>query len=127
MKRIFIHEKVYDAVRDALVEYAKKVKVGDPLDPLNEIGPVQNRMQFETVLYVLICLFVPESLISRSIHCDVARTFFDDCKKNGYKFALGGEVDQNRKGYFLPLTIIDNPPDISKIVREEREALLSNR
>jgi acyl-CoA reductase-like NAD-dependent aldehyde dehydrogenase len=53
MKRIYIHENVYEAVRDALVEYAKTVKVGDPLDPLSEIGPVQNQMQFEKVKYVL--------------------------------------------------------------------------
>jgi acyl-CoA reductase-like NAD-dependent aldehyde dehydrogenase len=52
IKRIYIHEKVYDAVRDALVEYAKTVKVGDPVDPSNEIGPVQNRMQFEKIKYI---------------------------------------------------------------------------
>jgi len=52
LKRVYIHEKVYDAVRDALVEYAKKVKIGDPSDPSSQIGPVQNRMQFEKVKYV---------------------------------------------------------------------------
>ena len=53
------------------------------------------------------------------------RSFFDDCDKNGYKFALGGEVVQSKKGYFLPITIIDNPPDMSKIVQEERKAFFS--
>lgn len=53
------------------------------------------------------------------------RSFFDDCDKNGYKFALGGEVVQSKKGYFLPITIIDNPPDMSKIVQEERKAFIS--
>jgi acyl-CoA reductase-like NAD-dependent aldehyde dehydrogenase len=52
MKRVYIHENVYEAVRDALVEYAKTVMVGDPLDPSNEIGPVQNQMQYEKVKYV---------------------------------------------------------------------------
>ena len=52
MKRIYVHEKVYDAVRDALVEYAKTVKIGDPIDPSTEIGPMQNRMQYDKVLCV---------------------------------------------------------------------------
>jgi acyl-CoA reductase-like NAD-dependent aldehyde dehydrogenase len=41
----------------------------------------------------------------------------------GYKFALGGKIAKEGKGYFLPLTIVDNPPDASKIVQEEREAI----
>ena len=51
----------------------------------------------------------------------IVRTFFEDCHKNGYKFALGGEVAPKTKGYFFPITIIDNPPDQSKIVQEERK------
>ena len=54
------------------------------------------------------------------------RTFFEDCRQNGYKFAHGGEVPTNTKGYFLPITIIDNPPDESKIVQEERTASFLN-
>lgn len=96
LKRVYVHEKVYDAVRDALVAHAKKIKVGDPSDPSTEIGPIQNRVQFGKVI-----------------------SFFEDCHKNGYQFAVGGEVNKNIKGYFLPLSIVDNPPDTSRIVQEE--------
>lgn len=104
MKRIYIHENIYDAVRDALVEYAKTIKVGDPQDMGTGIGPLQNRFQYEKV-----------------------KTFFDDCHKNGYKFALGGDVNSvgNEKGFFLPVSIVDNPPDSSMIVQDERKSLRS--
>jgi acyl-CoA reductase-like NAD-dependent aldehyde dehydrogenase len=49
MKRIYIHENIYDQLRDELVEYAKTIKVGDPLDPSVGVGPVQNKMQYEKV------------------------------------------------------------------------------
>jgi hypothetical protein len=51
----------------------------------------------------------------------IYRTFFDDCHKNGYKFALGGDTNNSKKGYFLPISIVDNPPESSKIVQEERK------
>ncbi|OBZ72310.1 NAD/NADP-dependent betaine aldehyde dehydrogenase [Grifola frondosa] len=51
---------------------------------------------------------------------EIVKRFIDDCHKNGYKFALGGQVDTSSKGYFIPLTIIDNPPEDSKIVQEEQ-------
>lgn len=47
-------------------------------------------------------------------------SFFDDAHANGYKFALGGEVNPNpTDGLFVPISIVDNPPENSKIVREE--------
>jgi acyl-CoA reductase-like NAD-dependent aldehyde dehydrogenase len=69
MKRLYIHEKVYDAVRDALVEYARKAKIGDPSDPSTEFGPIQNRIHYEKVKYVLVD---PQSItdIFRSSHCN---------------------------------------------------------
>ncbi|OCH90319.1 aldehyde dehydrogenase family protein [Obba rivulosa] len=96
IKRIYVHERVYDAVRDALVAYARTINVGDVSLPGVGVGPVQNRVQFEKV-----------------------KEFLTDCRQNGYKFALGGEVDPSRKGYFVPITIVDNPPEHAKIVQEE--------
>lgn len=52
MKRIYVHEKIYDAVRDALVEFGKTIKVGDPSDASTLVGPVQNANQYEKVKWV---------------------------------------------------------------------------
>ncbi len=40
VQRVFVHEKVYDRFRDALVEQSSKLKMGDPLDPATELGPM---------------------------------------------------------------------------------------
>ena len=95
-KRLYIHEDVYDEVRDALVAYARTVKVGDGAEPDTQLGPIQNEPQYHKVL-----------------------EYFDDCAAAGQRFAIGGEVDRDAPGWFLPVTIVDNPPEDSRIVREE--------
>ena len=71
--------------------------MGDGLDPEVTVGPVQNRMQFDKV-----------------------RDLLDDIRANGQRVVLGGEVDAGRPGYFIPVTVVDNPPDDARIVREEQ-------
>ncbi|SIR76299.1 aldehyde dehydrogenase family protein [Williamsia sterculiae] len=95
-KRIYIHDDVYDAVRDELVEYARSVVVGDGSHPDTQLGPIQNRPQLAKVT-----------------------EYFDDCRKNGYTFALGGEIDTESEGWFVPVTLVDNPPEDSRLVAEE--------
>lgn len=46
IKRIYIHEKIYDQFRDAMVEFAKNnVKTGGGFEEGVLVGPVQNSMQ----------------------------------------------------------------------------------
>ncbi len=40
VQRVFVHVRVYDRFRDALVEQSSKLKMGDPLDPSTELGPM---------------------------------------------------------------------------------------
>jgi acyl-CoA reductase-like NAD-dependent aldehyde dehydrogenase len=99
IKRLYVHRSFHPQFVDAFVAYARRQKMGDGLDPATTIGPVQNRMQFEKV-----------------------KTILDDIRTRGYKVALGGEVDLDRPGYFIPVTVVDNPPEDSIIVREEQFA-----
>ena len=46
-------------------------------------------------------------------------TYFEDCTQNGCRFAAGGVVDRSTKGWFIPVTLVDNPPESSRIVSEE--------
>ncbi|MBS1949345.1 MAG: aldehyde dehydrogenase family protein [Bacteroidetes bacterium] len=39
-RRLIIHEKVYDAVKRKLVAAYKQLKIGDPLDERNHVGPL---------------------------------------------------------------------------------------
>jgi acyl-CoA reductase-like NAD-dependent aldehyde dehydrogenase len=94
-KRVYIHAEAYDAVRDALVDYARTVKVGDGAEPDTQLGPIQNEPQFRKV-----------------------GEFFDDSRAGGHVFALGGEIG-NGPGWFVPITLVDNPPEDSRLVTEE--------
>jgi acyl-CoA reductase-like NAD-dependent aldehyde dehydrogenase len=95
-KRLYVHEAVYDAVLKELVEYAKTVKVGDGSSADTQLGPIQNLPQYEKVI-----------------------EYINDCRRNGYRFAFGGQVDQGAPGWFIPITLVDNPPENSRIVAEE--------
>lgn len=95
-KRLYVHEKVYDQVLAELVAYTAKVKVGNGAEADTQLGPIQNEPQYKKVL-----------------------EYFDDCASNGYRFAVGGRVDRDAKGWFVPVTLVDNPPEYSRIVAEE--------
>jgi aldehyde dehydrogenase (NAD+) len=95
-KRLYVHRDVYEPLRDALVAYARTVKVGDGADQGTQIGPLNNKAQYDRVVGLMA-----------------------DAKEQGYRFAVGGEPTEGT-GYFLPVTIIDNPPENSRIVQEEQ-------
>jgi acyl-CoA reductase-like NAD-dependent aldehyde dehydrogenase len=99
IKRLYVHRSFHARFVDAFVAYARRQKMGDGLDPDVTVGPVQNRMQFEKV-----------------------KTILDDIKAQGYKVVLGGAVDPDRPGYFIPVTVVDNPPEDAMIVQEEQFA-----
>ena len=95
-KRMYVHKDIYEPLRDALVAYARTVKVGDGAEQGTQIGPINNRPQYDRVL----------DLIA-------------DARDKGYTFLLGGEK-ADVPGYFVPVTIIDNPPEDARIVQEEQ-------
>lgn len=42
---------------------------------------------------------------------DRVRGFFEEGKGKGWKYAAGGELVKNEKGYFVTPAIVDNPPN----------------
>ncbi|MDG6077918.1 aldehyde dehydrogenase family protein [Erythrobacter litoralis] len=96
-KRIYIHEDIYDDLSKAIADYAAQVKVGDGSQQGTGVGPIQNKKQFERV-------------------CELIQ----DAKDQGYKFLTGGDVDPSGTGYYVPITILDNPPEDARIVAEEQ-------
>src|SRR5207244_5317963 len=49
IKRLYVHERTYRPLVDALAALARQVKLGDGLEPDTELGPINNRPQFERV------------------------------------------------------------------------------
>ncbi|KAL4762598.1 aldehyde dehydrogenase family protein [Aspergillus foveolatus] len=96
IKRVYIHESIYDAFRDAMVAFAKSIKTGDGFEPDAFVGPIQNSMQYEKV-----------------------KDMYSEIGRRNWKQALEGRVFENSKGYYISPAIIDNPPEDSRIVLEE--------
>ncbi|KAF8609439.1 ALDH-like protein [Ceratobasidium sp. AG-I] len=90
-----------NVVRGASVAYARSIHVGDSSDENFQLRPVQNKLhELTDFIY------------------DKLKTYFEDCMKSGYTL-LGGNFDLTGPGLFIPITIVDNLPDNSKIVTEE--------
>ena len=96
IKRIYAHERIYDALCDALADEARKAKVGNGLDPDTQLGPIQNREQYDKVVGIL-----------------------EDTKRSGARILAGGDVPAT-DGYFIPPTIVADIDEDSRLVREEQ-------
>ena len=94
-KRMYIHDDIYDALRDKLHGLAKFLKVGDGMEPDTVFGPVQNKPQYLRV-----------------------KALMDEARADGLTLLEGRAVPQG-SGYFLPLTLVDNPPEDARVVTEE--------
>src|SRR5690625_5944457 len=49
-RRLIIHESIYDKVKDALVAAYNQLKIGDPLDTNNHVGPLIDKDAVEMYL-----------------------------------------------------------------------------
>ncbi|KAH7078144.1 Aldehyde/histidinol dehydrogenase [Paraphoma chrysanthemicola] len=94
-KRIYVHEDIYDKVSKALVEAAKQAGVGPGNKEGVMYGPLNNRQVYEKV-----------------------SEFFAESQKDGHDFLTGGQIPDGA-GFFAPLTLVNNPPENSRLVQEE--------
>ncbi len=94
-KRLYVHADVYDGLRDRLAAIAKAVKVGDGTEQGTVLGPIQNKRQYDRVMDLL-----------------------NDARANNLTLIHGADIPDGG-GYFVPVTIVDNPPESSRVVQEE--------
>jgi acyl-CoA reductase-like NAD-dependent aldehyde dehydrogenase len=95
IKRIYVPRSMVDKACEVLVALAKKSKVGDGFDPETTVGPIQNKAQFEKLL-----------------------GYLDDAQRDG-KVLTGGKP-LSRAGYFIPVTVVRDLPNSSRLVQEEQ-------
>jgi len=93
MKRLYVHEDVYDAVCEELVAFAKNIPVGDGMSEDSVLGPIQNQAQFDKV-----------------------KRLVDAGKQTG-RVLLGGDPGE---GLFFPPTIIADLKNDDPLVAEEQ-------
>lgn len=97
LKRLYVHDDVYDDVVKHLVEFAKNVPMGVGLDENNVLGPLQNPAQFKVV----------DELVKAA-------------KDSGATIALGGDPDYDAPGNFYPTTIVTDIDPHNPLVIEEQ-------
>jgi glyceraldehyde-3-phosphate dehydrogenase (NADP+) len=97
VQRLFVHEDVWDEFMAAFVTGAKALKVGDPIDPTTDVGPM-----------------VDGAAASRT------QRWVDEALALGGKALLGGKAD----GTFFPPTILTDVPDTAQVCSNEAFAPL---
>jgi succinate-semialdehyde dehydrogenase/glutarate-semialdehyde dehydrogenase len=93
--RWFVQERVYDQFVKSFAEKASALKVGNGMDPANQMGPLANSRRIETMT-----------------------EFVADAKAKGAKVLSGGTRLGNR-GYYWPLTVLADVPEEARAMREE--------
>jgi succinate-semialdehyde dehydrogenase/glutarate-semialdehyde dehydrogenase len=94
-KRMIVHADIYDTFLERFVAAMKRVKVGDPLDPATDIGPLSSIAQRDLVL--------------RQIK---------DATQGGARLLVGGEVLDGAGAYLSAGVLVDVPTD-SSVTKEE--------
>ncbi|MFJ4044605.1 aldehyde dehydrogenase family protein [Microbacterium sp. NPDC089987] len=97
MKRLYVHDSVYDDVVDALAEIAGSVPMGNGLDEDNVLGPLQNKAQFD--------------IVSRLV---------EDAKASGARVVTGGEAAPELGELFYRPTIVADIANDAALVQEEQ-------
>ncbi|MGH6616639.1 aldehyde dehydrogenase family protein [Sphingomonas sp.] len=96
LKRLYVHDSIYEGVAAALLRVAAGVTVGPGRDEASILGPVQNRMQRDRVAGLV-----------------------DQARAAGARILTGGERPGG-DGYFYPITLIADATDGMSVVDQEQ-------
>ena len=94
--RLLVHADVIDEFTNRLVEVVRKARVGDPLDPETQIGPMANRPHYEAVL-------------NRIAAAEAA----------GHTLLLDGRSACRDAGYYIGPTIFADVPNSADLAQNE--------
>jgi succinate-semialdehyde dehydrogenase / glutarate-semialdehyde dehydrogenase len=93
--RWFVAERIHAPFAKAFAEKVAALKIGNGLDPANQMGPLANHRRIEAMTELVA-----------------------DAKAKGAKVLSGGARLANR-GYYFPLTVLSELPDDARAMREE--------
>lgn len=95
MKRLYVPDALYDETCAALAKMANETVVGPGLEPASQLGPVQNRAQFERV-----------------------RNLIESARQHGT--IIAGGAQPSPCGFFIRPTIVRDIQDGTPLVDEEQ-------
>lgn len=88
--RLLLHEDIADEFLEKFIGLAKSIKLGHPLDPETEMGPLTSKLHLDRVL-----------------------AYIERCKQDGNKILTGGSQPDDAalaNGYYLKPTIVEAKP-----------------
>ncbi|RWG97416.1 aldehyde dehydrogenase family protein, partial [Mesorhizobium sp.] len=97
--RVFVQRGLHDRFVERLVERTKKIRIGDPLDPETQMGPLVNKAQQDKVV-----------------------SYIAAGREEGATLASGGNVPSLQGfegGFFIEPTVFTGVTDGMRIAREE--------
>ncbi len=97
--RLLLHEDIHDAVLARVVERVAGLKVGDPADPVSDMGPLNSRVQYDKVL-----------------------SFFETARHDGSRLMTGGKRPVGRgfeKGFWVEPTVYADVKPGMRLWQEE--------
>jgi len=96
LKRLIVHESIYDEVVQKIIKIIKKQIVGDPLDKKTTIGSLSAKRQLETLEIQV-----------------------EDARKKGATIVTGGKRPEGLDGaYYMPTLITNTTPDMAVVTEE---------
>lgn len=96
LKRLYVHDSIFDETCEALVSFSRRIPMGDGLDEANLLGPLQNERQFNRVVDLV-----------------------EDAKAQGATILSGGEP-RGGNNWFYPVTFVTGIEDGTRLVDEEQ-------
>ena len=93
--RLLIQESVREEFEAKLIERVNNIRVGHPLDPSTEVGPLIHKVHFDKVV-----------------------SYFDIARKDGATIAAGGTTPQSDGHYVAPTLFTSATPDM-RVAQEE--------
>jgi acyl-CoA reductase-like NAD-dependent aldehyde dehydrogenase len=97
LKRLYVHDSIYDEVVDALAAVASQMPMGNGIEGGNVLGPLQNAKQF-----------------------DIVRRLVEDAKQRGRRIVVGGEPAADLGPTFFQTTLVADAQDGDPLVDEEQ-------
>ncbi|MFN5424382.1 MAG: aldehyde dehydrogenase family protein [Bacteroidota bacterium] len=97
-RRLIIHESVYEQFKNKLISAYQQIKIGDPLDAANHVGPLIDRQAVEQYLSAI-----------------------EQCKASGGKFIVEGKVLEGtgyESGCYVQPCVAEVTPDMPIVQHE---------
>lgn len=94
LRRLFVHQKVYDILLAALVNLYSKIKIGNPFDEKNLMGPIIDKIAYDRYIQVI-----------------------NEVPAAGGKVIFGGKI-LDKVGYYVQPTLVTIAPDSPIVCRE---------